>query len=114
MLAFLEHNQPLNSIHRWKEDLEYKGPAYADLGQLFDMVGFVEQHIFTNILTHGLISSGFELTLCWYSAQGDGGRIDLRELWPSGPLYGSEDPYMRLTGRGFRVSLSCCNSCELC
>lgn len=110
MLAFLEHNQSLNSIHRVKEDLEYKAPAYADLGQLFDMLGF-EQRIFTNVLTHG---SGFDLTLCWYSAQEDGGRIDLSELWPSGPLYGSEDPYMRLTGRGFHVSLSCCNSCELC
>lgn len=113
MLAFLEHNQPLNSIHRWKEDLEYKAPAYADLGQLFGMFNF-EQHFFTNVLYHGLGSSAFDLTLCWYSAQGDGDRIDLRELWPSGPLYGSEDPYMRLAGRGFHVSLSCCNSWELC
>ncbi|TIA58172.1 hypothetical protein D6C77_05706 [Aureobasidium pullulans] len=61
-----------------------------------------EQHLFTTVL-YGLGSSAFDLTLCWYSARGDGDRIDLRELWPSGPLYGSEDPYMRLTGRGFHL-----------
>lgn len=113
MLAFLEHNQPLNSIHRWAEDLEYKAPANADLDQLFDTFGF-EQHIITNVFTHGFLPFGFKMTLSWYSAQGDEGQKDLSELWPSGPLYGSKDPSRRLTGRGFCVGLSCCNSWELC
>ncbi|KAL2025889.1 hypothetical protein VTO58DRAFT_103072 [Aureobasidium pullulans] len=76
----------------WKEDLEYEAPKYG----IFDLLGF-EQHLFTN----GFISSRFDFTLCWYKAQDDHGQKDLSELWPSGPLYVSEDPSRRSTGRGF-------------